>query len=235
MHINQSWVVPEFLVVHSNRTRSNGHTLNHTRFQFSWAKHDANNGLDGLHGSLPPPAVLWFCDSWLCWGRAAPSVCWGSSVTVPCSGVGTPASDSLSSPSGSGKVRGYFTLFRPTPFALPYLEWKNSWVNQSHLHIHLSPKRAHPTEMWAGAGWGSAACSPHRHPVTQQWALIAVPGTLLPPAPLISRLLSLFACVFCNSEGCSMKSGEQARRLNAHTCLSGKTAGTSPKTLILNT
>lgn len=66
--------------------------------------------------------------------------------------------------------------------------------------------------------------------MTQQWALVAVAGTLVSPASLLRRFLSVLASVFRKSEGCCVKSGEQARRLNAGMCLSGKTAGTSPKT-----
>lgn len=34
--------VPDFLVVCSNRTRINGHKLNHTKFQLSWTEHGTN-------------------------------------------------------------------------------------------------------------------------------------------------------------------------------------------------
>lgn len=170
-----------------------------------------------------------------CSGAGQHTVCWGLSVTVPHSGVGISCLRLLIQPFRLWKGLWVFYSFKANPLSLPCLGWKNSWMKESHLQTHLSPKHAHPTETWEGAGWGSAACSPHSHPVTQQWALIAVPGTLLPAAPLRSRFLSLLACVFWKSEGCCKKSGEQARRLNAQMCLSGKTSGKSPNTLILNT
>lgn len=169
-----------------------------------------------------------------CAGTGQHTVCWGPSVTAPCSGLGIYYWRLLIQPFRQWKGPWIFYSFKANPSCLAVFGMEEL-MNEGVTHADPPVPKARPSHRWAGAGWGSAACSPHRHPVTQQWALVAVPGTLVSPASLLRRLLSVLASVFWESEGCCVKSGEQARRLNAGMCLSGKTAGTSPKTLILNT
>lgn len=160
------------------------------------------------------------------------TLCWGPSVSVPRSRVGISCLRLLIQPFRLWKGPWIFYSFKTKPPCLAVFGmegFRNGVPSADPLVPKARPSHGdlgrvrvcclQPPQSPCDPAMGTHCCAEH------------------PSAPCPAhKQVPLSPCLcFLKSEGCCMKSGEQARRLSAWMCLSGKTSGTSPNTLILNT